>query len=190
MQFSKFKATLESFLCEKLIGRVKINAAVYRKTHDQTGRVWISFDKQEILHASTITYEMMHSKVYNQLIEEKRLKPIPYNQDWKVMLASEKRKQLVHASDQAEQQLMEQEIFSEYDVYNALLHYHCLSIEQALNSDHTIVKAYAMFDRRLGKRKLLKLMPVTVGHPLIAKFYSIRCTIEGIRFNEKNLAES
>jgi len=56
MQWSMTKSTLESFLCDKLKGRIKIYATVYRKVHDCPSRVWITFDKKEIISASDVRY--------------------------------------------------------------------------------------------------------------------------------------
>jgi len=55
LQWSKTKSTLESFLCEKLKGRIELYATVYRKFHDGPSRVWITFDQREILSASDVT---------------------------------------------------------------------------------------------------------------------------------------
>ncbi|HWJ78942.1 MAG TPA: nonribosomal peptide synthetase, partial [Niallia sp.] len=63
MQWSKTKSTLESFLCDPLQGRIKIYATVYRKFHDGPARVWITFDKKEILSASDVTYTIKHEEL-------------------------------------------------------------------------------------------------------------------------------
>ncbi|WP_441296780.1 SF0329 family protein [Bacillus sp. Marseille-P3661] len=46
LQWSKTKTILENFLCDKLKGRIKIYATVYRNFHDGPSRVWITFEKK------------------------------------------------------------------------------------------------------------------------------------------------
>jgi hypothetical protein len=45
------------------------------------------------------------------------------------------------------------------------------------------VQALAMFDRRVGKRRLAK-MSVENEHPLVRKFYELRCQAEGLSHAE------
>lgn len=180
MQWSKTKSTLERFLCEKLRGRIELHATVYRKFHDSPSRVWITLDGQEILSASDVTYTVQHGKLYEQLKVQNQLKPMPYHDDWKAMFHSPERQALVQASDVAENRLIDQGIFKSYHLYAPLMQYSSLSIEDALNADNIIVRAYSMLDRRLGKRRLNKLRFPEDTHPLIINFYKIRCEVEGI----------
>lgn len=181
LQWSKTKSMLESFLCEKLKGRIELHATVYRKFHDSPSRVWITFDRREILSASDVTYAVQHGKLYEQLKEQNQLKPIPYHDDWKVMFHSPERQALVQASDVAENRLIDQGIFTGYHLYDPLMQYSSLSIEEAMNAENIIVRAYSMLDRRLGKRRLKKLHFTEDTHPLIIDFYKIRCEVEGIK---------
>ena len=186
MQWSKLKTTVESFLCENLKGRVQIYATVYRKLHDGPSRVWITFDKKEIVSSADTTYWLLHNKLYQQIIKERELKPIPYHSDWKVMFQSIEREQLITASNEVEERLIEQNIMESHYFYHSLLDYCSLSIDQALKSENKVVRAFAMFDRRLGKRKLRKLK-IPNNEQLIYEFYKIRCLVENIAFTETNL---
>lgn len=180
MQWSKTKSRLERFLCEKLKGRIELHATVYCKFHDSPSRVWITLDRREILSVSDVTYAVQHGKLYEQLKAQNQLKPMPYDDDWKVMLHSPERQALVQASDVAENRLIDQAIFKSYHLYEPLMQYSSLSIEEALNADNVIVRAYSMLDRRLGKRRLKKLHFTEDTHLLIIDFYKIRCEVEGI----------
>ena len=82
MQWSKTKSTLESFLCDKLQGRIKVYATVYRKFHDSPSRVWITFDNKEIISASDVTYQTKHEKLYQKIKEKEGLKGIPIIIEW------------------------------------------------------------------------------------------------------------
>ncbi|WP_449537707.1 SF0329 family protein [Ferdinandcohnia sp. Marseille-Q9671] len=180
MQWSKVKARLESFLCESLRGRIQLHASVYRKFHDSPGRVWITFDKKEIVSASDITYAVKHEELYQQIIKENELKSIPYNQDWKVMFNSNERKELVDASEIAEAILIKKGIFESHHLYEPFMRYSSLSIQEALQSDNVIIRAYSLLDRRVGKRSLIDMKFQDDTHPLVHMFYRIRCESEGI----------
>lgn len=162
LQWSKTKSKLESFLCEKLKERVSIHATIYRKTHDSTGKVWITFDKKEILSSSHIKYTMEHFKLSRKVLAEKRELSI------------------YEASLEAEAILMNKGLFEEYHLLRPFMDYSSLSIEEAISSNNIIIKAYSMFDKRLGKRRLKILNLTHDDHPLIIKFYKIRCEVEGI----------
>lgn len=181
LQWSKLKVKLESFLCDKLKGRIGLHATVYRKFHDRPGRVWITFDKKEILSASDVTYAVQHEKLYQRIKDEKELKAIPYDSDWKVMFNSQERKELLKASHAAEEMMKSQRVFDSYHLYEAFMRYSSLSIEEAFNSENILIRAFSMFDRRLGKRRLIKLNFPQDTHPLIIEFYKLRCEVEGIK---------
>ena len=181
MQWSKTKSTLESFLCDKLQGRIKIYATVYRKFHDSPSRVWITFDNKEIISASDVTYQTKHEKLYQKIKEKEGLKGIPFNDDWDVMFNSPERQALVRASNYVEEMLLTQNVFNATHFYAPFMEYGSLSIDEALQSEHIIIRAYTMLDRRLGKRRLINFnFNLHDTHPLIIDFYKIRCDVEGI----------
>ena len=191
MQWSKTKSLLESFLSNKLQGRIKIYATVYRKFHDSPSRVWITFDNKEIISASDITYEKKHEELYHKIKKEENLKDIPFNENWHVMFNSPERKELLTASDNVEKWMINQNIFNSYHFYGSFMKYSSLTIDEALNSENIIIRAYAMLDRRLGKRRIKKLnFNIEDTHPLILDFYKIRCDVEGISLiNQETLSK-
>ncbi|MFS0864337.1 nonribosomal peptide synthetase [Fredinandcohnia sp. 179-A 10B2 NHS] len=186
MQWSKTKKQLESFLCNKLQGRIHVHAAVYRKFHDSPGRVWITFDKEEIVSAADVTYMINHGKVYQELKQGRKLEPIPTDTDLLGMMKSTEREDLWKASDDSDDELNRQGLFSTYQLYQSFLGYTSLSIEEALTSENPVIQAFAMFDRRLGKRKLKTLNITKNMHPLIDEFYQIRCMVEGLEIRSGN----
>lgn len=143
--------------------------------------MWISLDKSEILSAVDVTFAVEYEKLYQQIKEEKDLKPITYNPDWNVMFQSNERQELVKASDTADEILIGKGIFDSNYLYTAFMEYPSLSIEGAMSSENIITKAYSMFDRRLGKRRLRDIYLSEDTHPLIVDFYKIRCHVEGIK---------
>jgi len=141
----------------------------------------VRFDNKEIISASDVTYQTKHEKMYRKIKDEEGLKGIPFNDDWDVMFNSPERQELVRASDRAEEMLLTQNVFNAYHLYAPFMEYSSLSIDEALQSEHIIIRAYAMLDRRLGKRRLIKFnFNLQDTHPLILAFFKIRCDVEGI----------
>jgi len=54
------------------------------------------------------------------------------------------------------------------------------SIDEMLQSENSITRALAMLDGRLGKRRLRTLQIRDDEHPLVRRFYDLRCESEGI----------
>jgi hypothetical protein len=74
--------------------------------------------------------------------------------------------------------LLGRETFSRFDLTDALESYLNLSIEDALCSSNTIIRAIAMLDRRVGKRRLQQVVIDATTHPFIMQLYTLRCTAE------------
>lgn len=179
MQFSKIKKRYESFLCEKLQGRVKLYANVYRTAHDGPASVWLTLDKREILNADDLSFIVRRNNLYEQIKGDRTLKSIPYNRDFNVMFKSPERQALVAAHDLAEATLIAQGKFESCYLYETIMQYMQISIEEALLLENPLIHALVMFDYRLGKRRL-QALDMTEVHPTIQQFYKIRCEAEGI----------
>lgn len=179
MQWSKTKKLFESFLCENLCGRFEVHAAVYRHAHDQPGRVWFTMDGVELFSAADTKFNVQHAQLYREL--KRGLAPIPYSDDFWTMYKSEERRALVNASDVAKDRLFSAGVMNSYHLYEPLMTYAQLSIEEALRSENEIIQAFTMLDRRVGKRRLKKLvMSEQKCHPLVWRLYLLRCDVEGI----------
>ncbi|MEO6908012.1 MAG: hypothetical protein ABI210_09000 [Abditibacteriaceae bacterium] len=64
---------------------------------------------------------------------------------------------------------------------NHLKFYLNYSMEEALASTDELTRALAMFDKRVGKRRLRSFVDEMESAPLLVKhFYTIRCQAEGI----------
>ncbi|TSI11682.1 nonribosomal peptide synthetase [Lysinibacillus sp. BW-2-10] len=178
MKFSKLKKTVESFLCDSLKGRVELHAAVYRHAHDQPSRVWLTFDKKQLFSAEDLTFTIQHYTREQQLKENLQLKSIPYSDNWQEMFNSPERQALLQVSDRAEQELLDNNIIASWHLYQMLLNYPHLSIDEALASNSPYIRAFALFDRRVGKRRLLNINQP--HHPLEIMFFQIRKEVENM----------
>jgi hypothetical protein len=70
--------------------------------------------------------------------------------------------------------------YADFHFTGALREYITLSIDDALQSSNSLIQAVAMFDRRLGKRRLQKMTENPPEHPLVNAFFRLRCEAEGI----------
>ncbi len=159
MIWSKTKKSIEGLLAEKLIGHVRFYKTRYGPGESQIQtRAWITLDKKEIFSCSTIGWIKENYSSTG-------------NSGW-------------NANEQTEKDLNAKGNFSVQSFVAALDEYLRMPIDQAIQSSNVIIRAIAMFDRRLGKNHLWKLHPSEDDHPLVLSFYAIRCQVEGINPNQ------
>ncbi|WP_042472994.1 SF0329 family protein [Bacillus ndiopicus] len=175
MRFSQYQQKFESLLANSLKGKVKLYGTVHRKAHDQPGKLWITYNKQEILRADDLAFQVHVNRHYAE--QSKSLPKISFNEDWEAMFSSKERQQLVQLHDNLEQQAMNNMLFPAWELYSALKTLYTLSIEEALHNANPLVQALAMLDRRVGKRRLAKL---EIQHPIVCQFHTLRCQAEDI----------
>ncbi|MGE7625221.1 SF0329 family protein [Viridibacillus sp. NPDC096237] len=151
MSFTKLKSAVESFLCEPLQGKIELQSASNNYSHDDRPHIWLTLNKDEIFSSADLSY-------INEQLQDQ------YNSD---ILATEV-------------DITQQDNITNLHLYEALTQYPQLSIADALASTNPIIRAYALLDRRVGKRKL-KNMPASQPS-FERKFYQIRCDAEGIHY--------
>lgn len=152
---------MEERLAEPLRGRIGYHATRYHEAHDSEGRGWITFDGREIANFCTLgSWNREHVFAWDESLGDE--------------------------IDSRAARLAEG--FYTLEEYQGLLHgYLNTSIEDALKSDIVLERAIAMFDRRLGRRRLRGIRHVPTSHPLVKKFYEIRCATENIQSARSNI---
>lgn len=167
---------MEGFLCAKLKGRIQLHAAVYRHSHNQQTRTWVTLDGKEIFSAADLSYYLEHEIRYQKLRKDQQLTPLIPSLNWKELWQSPERLAIHDSSEQVSQQLLLEGILDSYIVQQAWLAYPQLSIEDARISENPFIRALTYFDRRTGRRTLQKMqMPI---HPVEKRFYKIRLQAE------------
>jgi hypothetical protein len=153
MKWSKLKKLAENLLADSVKDHLQFHVTTYGPgvSYIMT-RAWVTWDKSEIISMSTIEW----------LMKLQMFEPNSFGSA------------AIHAV------LKEQGIYSRYDFYEALEEYVNLPVEDALHSTNDIIKAVSMFDRRLGKRRLLKLSRADIEHPLVKQFFNLRCQSENL----------
>lgn len=175
MKWTKVKRNIEDLICDKLKDRLSIHLTHYNVNFGEQKRIWVTLDKKEIFNASSAHYVMEHDKLWIE-IKRKTDKPFPD-------CLYECFPEFVGKVDDGEYSttiLEYKGIFNVDLVYDAFIQYPHFSIEKALNSKDNIIQALSLLDKRLGKRKLEAIGSNLIVHPLIRKFYELRCEVEGI----------
>ncbi|WP_342601097.1 hypothetical protein MHB48_08880 [Psychrobacillus sp. FSL H8-0483] len=175
MRWTKTKMLIENLICEKLNKRLKVNATSYNTSLGEQRRIWITLDKKEIFNASSAHFLNAHDKLWDE-VRNRTSKPFPD-------CLYECFPELVGKENDLDYSLMileQRNIFNVNLVYDSLVQYSNFSIEDALISKDIIVQALALIDKRLGKRRLENLEFNSGTHPLVMKFFQIRCEGEGI----------
>ncbi|MDQ3813303.1 MAG: hypothetical protein M3347_05065 [Armatimonadota bacterium] len=171
--WSALKKAVEDRFCEALRKRVQIHRTLYRGSHNccqldaGAGRFWILLDHEQIFSASDKEF---WNKVQPLMEDLLRAHGSSRSGDAGWYAAQEHAKDIVHA----------QGIYSHYDCQDALQASLNLSIEDALESPHKLIKALAMIDKRLGKRRLQALSISEAEHWLVKRFYELRCATEDL----------
>ncbi len=173
MRWSKLKQRVEDRIAPSLQRRVQVYSTWYRCLgHDRLGRVWITVDKREVANMSDWPYWID----YSDLVDEIRATISAPDHCDPAQL-----RELSAASGKAETILHRQGRYSRYQAQAMLKRYLSLTIDDALRSDEMLIRAFAMLDSRVGKRRLRTLHLGDDEHPLVRQFYALRCEAESIK---------
>lgn len=156
MQWSRLKKMVESRGCDSLRPRFQIHLTRYgNRSHPAASRLWILLDREPI-------FSTCDHKGESKPGDESR---------WTL------------EAGQAHSCLYWRSFYGTDDCEVALHDYLNYSIEEALLSPHPLPRALAMFDARLGKRRLASpqvLAALAGDAPLPRHFYALRCRVEGM----------
>ncbi len=146
MQWSKLKARVKGFICLELRDRIDFHLTSYRESHDGADKVWITVDGQRVFSCPHYPYERAEAEAYHSGLRGEQVKEL----------------------------LREKEIHRPKDFGDAMRAYLDMPLSEALESSDPLVKAFALVDRRSGKRTLEKLEISDSDHSLVKAFYSLR----------------
>lgn len=167
-QWSKVKKKINSYTCDSLKGRVEFRLTNYRKTHDQTGRAYITVDKKEVLNMCSL---ISASATFFKEEEIRDQQNIEYDID--------NAKQNIDVQAQAREIIMSEGIFAQYDFFDSVEEYFNLPIEKVLKSDNMVIKILCLIDKRVGKRTLQKMKETIKDEKeIIQYFFKLRCAAD------------
>ena len=156
-------------ICDALKGRVQYFATRYRKSHDQEGRVAIRIDSEELFKSCFYDWQTKRVIARDHL-DIPNMHKLSWVEYWEA----------VH---------LEAKNFAGFDqhgFYNAFYLYQNSSIEESLCSPDPVVRLFAIMDKRVGKRRLQKILPEVENQPeWLQAFYSLRIAAEGLEPREE-----
>lgn len=162
MTWSGIRKRLETeFLAESLRGHIRYYCTTYSKCPDHEGRAAVLLDGREILKGSYFDYEWRVGKLACELCDLEH----SYRESYKT----------------ADNAVLRDGHFDQRCFYNAFDEFSTQSIEESLSSENAIVRMFAVLDRRVGKRRLVKLAEKIAGESeWLRTFYMIRLRAENI----------
>ncbi len=189
MKWSRLRKLVESLFADSVQKRVAVHITQFRTCPHRCGHGWITIDGEEVLSASTHAAIHAYYSEAHRLLEEAGRSEIVHGLDVNAPLEEEYvlddarflsgTGRVADARIKARQILIERGIFTEGDFCDALRWYADAPIDEILASKNPIVRALAMVDRRVGKRRLRAFDPEN-EHPLVKKMLSFRLEAEGM----------
>jgi hypothetical protein len=165
-RWSKFKKQITDLFCDELKERIGIYATVYRGTHDQMGKVWIELDNKVIFEANTLEWEIEYFRLSDEI------RQINNCTDYTNVEQSEG---YYRAYDEAEEILSKKHKMDEYQFYKVLISYLNSPFEESMQSNNDLARILCLLDKRLGKRRLLKMVIKHDDCDAVKILYSERC---------------
>jgi hypothetical protein len=157
MNWSQLRKQIRSLICDELRDRVDFHKAVYRKSWESAyDRAWIAIDGEE-------AFELSHGAWSNVWRNAKQAVAQQYRG-----ADSRTERTLVAAA-------IERSGVEHTDFLSKSLHrYLEAPILELLQSTNPVIRAFAMLDRRTGRRTLARITLSPDEHPLVRTFYDLR----------------
>jgi hypothetical protein len=149
---------------------VTLHQARYRHAQEEVGRVWLALDGREVAAFATHMGWARVRPLTDRLMDERGARGSP--------------EAYAQASAEVEAGLRAAGEMSDAAALEELEAYLSLSAEAALASASPLLRALAMLDARVGKRRLRALAQPPDAHPLVRSMHALRCEAEGIRLPE------
>jgi hypothetical protein len=172
MDWSKLKQRTEARTADSIMGRVQFYNARYTHAHDGDGRGWITVDGREIANFCDHIARRAWDRVAADVLKANA-------EGWKDATPE----QLAGWRNYETARWMRAKgKLGRWEFNEALERYLSLPIYDALVSEEALIRALAMIDRRVGKRRLQRLAARDERQPLVRMLYELRCEAEGIPF--------
>jgi len=177
--WSGLKKELEKdLLCESLKGRVSYFVTSYRRSDDgMESRFAVSVDKNEVFGANSANGRVKYYYYENELKEFLR---IPTT-DTKYGSYFNRTDECIRTEKFVRKVAQNNCDYTTNEIFYSLNSYKKNAIDDSLNSADPIVRMFAILDRRVGKRTLMKLKDEIEYQPKwLQYFYNLRLEAENI----------
>jgi len=148
VQWSKLKWRIKSLIAPDVRDRIDFHLTSYRGSHDGAEKVWITVDGKRVFDCKHYRSERASEAAYARGLRGDEIKS-----------------SLRHAG-----------IHGPKDFGYAVRAYLDMPVSEALESTDPLVRAFAIVDRRVGKRTLANLDLSDCNHALVNAFYELRCS--------------
>ena len=146
MQWSKLKSRIKSLIAPEVRDRIDFHLTSYRESHDGADKVWITIDGERVFDCKHYPHEWAADRAYGNGL----------------------------GGNEIRSALADVGIHGPKDFGYAMRAYLDMPVDQALQSSDPLVRAFAIVDRRVGKRTLATLDLSGFDHPLVNAFYKLR----------------
>ena len=177
LSWSKTREILEQdFLCEKLRGRVQYFFTIYHAAHDQSGRFAVRADGEEIFRANP--YNERYYNDYSTVLRQEE--NVPFRKwDGKKFLFDEENREI---DEKSALLAIRDGKADSYDVIRSIREYLNQRVEESLQSENLLLRMFAVLDRRIGRRTLVKLADGYRELPeWLQRVYELRFAAEGVQ---------
>jgi hypothetical protein len=164
MRWTNLKARAERCFSPSIKGRVELRSASYRESHDQEGRGYITVDGNEVWNMDSWIYRRAEASKIATIVGQTGLPA------W-------------DAQDLATVELDAEGLVSQSGFYAALEQYCESPIDKNLTSPQVLIRALAMLDARVGKRRL-RVLDTSNEHPMVRYFHELRMQSEGLALRQ------
>lgn len=148
----------KEYLALSLRGRIQYFVTRYKFSHDQEGRAAILLDGKEVLRGN----------YYNKFLKSDLF---PRDEKYSHRIRNE--------YSYMDEVALDLGCFDQRCFYSAFEEFDNQSIDESLKSDNLLVRIFAILDRRIGKRRLLKIREEIENEPeIIQFFYNVRVEAE------------
>lgn len=161
MMWSKLRQKIKEFITPELRDRIDIHCTCYREAHDDHGEVWITLDKEKIFDGGYWHWYMTYMP--KELLTEFEIQHGFHRDFYNVEIESKE-----------VENIMKLGVHETSHITQVLGNYINTPIEESLKSNNPIYLAFAIIDRRLGKKRFQEMKLDDNEHPLIKIFYDIR----------------
>ena len=160
-RWSAMRHKLEhEYLAECLKGHIQYFATSFSRSPDHEGRAAIRYNGREILRGN----------YYNNWTKAKQF---PKDEKY------ERRMKMENAF--MDDVALELGVFDQRCFYEAFREFDSQGIQESLQSENELVRIFAIFDRRVGKRKLLAIKEnIGSESKVFREFFAIRMLEEGL----------
>jgi hypothetical protein len=172
MPWRQLTTALRDLRATALRDRIALHQARYRYTREEVGRVWLTVDGREIAQFDTSSYIRRRAELANELRNATHVR----SDDSADRHAHE------NADTAAVEILRRSGLYDDYSALADLEAYLSLPIAEAFDSPSPLVRALAVIDRRVGKRRLRAMASIESEHPLVRELYQLRSEVESIGY--------